>query len=129
LAARIPALAGRLHAVETACSNTLSTHLAACDVMVQPYPDGVTTRRASLMASLALGKAIVTTRGKLTEPLWDESAAVALVPAGAARQMASRAEALLASGTGIKDLGARAGALYADRFALRHTVKSLLSQA
>jgi glycosyltransferase involved in cell wall biosynthesis len=127
-AARNPALEQRVYAVETPCAITLSAHLAACDVMVQPYPDGVTTRRASLMAGLALGKAVVTTQGKLTESLWEESAAVSLAPVAPAGAIASCLEELLANGTNRTNLGARAAALYADRFALRHTVRTLLSQ-
>jgi glycosyltransferase involved in cell wall biosynthesis len=125
---RIPSLAPRLHASETACADTLAMQLAACDVMVQPYPDGVTTRRGSLMASLALGQPIVTTRGKLTEPIWEESAAVALVPVGSARAITSRVEELLADACERKNLSGRAAALYAGRFALRHTVRTLISE-
>ncbi|HEY2012953.1 MAG TPA: glycosyltransferase family 4 protein [Bryobacteraceae bacterium] len=128
-AGRMPALADRVHAIETDCADTLAAHLAACDVLVQPYPDGVTTRRASLMASLALGKAIVTTRGRLTESLWEESGAVALTPAMESEAMASTAMELAKSTSRRTDLGFRAAALYANRFALRHTVRELLSQA
>ena len=38
----------------------LSRHLQACDVLVQPYPEGITSRRTSAMAALAHGRAIVT---------------------------------------------------------------------
>jgi glycosyltransferase involved in cell wall biosynthesis len=125
LVSRTPSLADRVQAIETDCTKTLSAHLAACDVLVQPYPDGVTTRRASLMASLALGKAIVTNSGSLTEPLWEKSAAVALVQGMSLDAIACAARELLGSETLTLQLGARAAALYADRFALRHTLKAL----
>jgi len=48
----------------------LSSHVAACDVLIQPYLDGVSTRRTSFMAGLAHGRAIVTNHGRATEPLW-----------------------------------------------------------
>jgi glycosyltransferase involved in cell wall biosynthesis len=125
---RHPGVAHRVHAIETDCAQTLSANLAACDVMVQAYPDGVTTRRASLMASLALGKAIVTNCGNLTEPLWKESAAVALVPGWSPQTITVQVRELLLHEAERANLGARAAALYGDRFALRQTLKTLLSQ-
>jgi glycosyltransferase involved in cell wall biosynthesis len=124
---RMPSQAHRVHAIETACPKTLSAHLAACDVLVQPYPDGVTTRRASLMASLALGKAIVTNSGRLTEALWKESATVALVEGLSPQAIAHSVLELLGSDARRSQLGFRAAALYADRFALSHTLKALAS--
>ena len=124
-----PGLAHRVHAIESECSKTLAAHLAACDVMVQAYPDGVTTRRTSLMASLALGKAIVTNCGVLTEALWKESNAVALVPESSPRNITSKVEELLLSEPRRAQLGARAAALYADRFSLSRTLNVLLSQS
>ena len=63
-------------------SERLSAHFSACDLMLQPYPDGITTRRTSAMAGLAHGRPVVTTAGVLTEPLWAASRAVELAPAG-----------------------------------------------
>jgi len=51
-------------------------------VLLQPYEDGVTTRRGSIIAALALGVPVVTTTGRMTEPLWRASAAVTLVADG-----------------------------------------------
>jgi glycosyltransferase involved in cell wall biosynthesis len=126
-AGRQASLAHRVHAIETDCGETLSAHLAACDLLMQPYPDGVTTRRSSLMASLALGKAIVTNTGHLTEALWKESAAVALVPELSPEAMAGAARDLLESAHRRLQLSERAAALYAERFAFRHTLKALAS--
>ena len=87
----------------------LGAHLTACDVLVQPYPDGVTARRTSVMAGLARGCAVVTTTGHLTEPLWAEQGAVALVDvgdAGALYRQRSKAAGDAAARRGR--LGARA---------------------
>ncbi|HSG16832.1 MAG TPA: glycosyltransferase family 4 protein [Anaerolineae bacterium] len=40
----------------------LSAHMAACDIMVMPYRDGVSLRRGTLMAILAHGRPLITTR-------------------------------------------------------------------
>ena len=47
--------------------------------MLQPYPDGVSSRRTTVTSLLAHGCAVVTTRGPLTEGLWQESGAVDVV--------------------------------------------------
>src|SRR5437899_5775859 len=54
----------------------LANALLVCDVLVQPYPDGITTRRTSAMAGLQQAIAVVTTGGQLTEPIWAQSNAV-----------------------------------------------------
>ena len=55
---------GRLTGAEAAAA------LRACDLLVQPYPDGVTTRRTSVMAALTTSVPVLTTDGPLTEPVW-----------------------------------------------------------
>ena len=50
-------------------------------MLVQPYLDGISTRRSSAMAGLALGVPIVSNAGVATEALWVDSGAIALVPA------------------------------------------------
>ena len=62
-------------------SAELSSHIAACDLFIQPYPDGVSSRRGSAMVALAHGKAVITTYGRLTAPMWREPGVVALAPA------------------------------------------------
>src|SRR2546421_747505 len=77
---RFPGLQGRVFAPGALPGDQVAVHLAATDLLVQPFPDGVTTRRTSLMAGLALGRPIVTTGGFNTEPLWKETGAVFLAP-------------------------------------------------
>ena len=103
----------------------VATHLAACDLLIQPYADGVSTRRTSVMAGLALGLPILTTEGHLTEPVWAESRAVELVLALAPQEFVRAAERLLCSPEYRLELGARAAALYRDRFDLANTIRAL----
>lgn len=45
----------------------LSAYLNACDIMVMPYRDGVSLRRGTLMAILAHGRPLITTRPLMNE--------------------------------------------------------------
>jgi glycosyltransferase involved in cell wall biosynthesis len=77
---RHPDLSERVHATGFLNDLRLSSHLSACDVMIQPYPEGVTARRGSMLAPLAHGRPVVTNPGFRTESLWKESGAVVLAP-------------------------------------------------
>src|ERR1700683_2694715 len=78
-----PELDQRVHATEYISEEQrISEYLSACDLLIQPYPDGVTTRRTTIMASLAHGLPTLTTSGHLTEPFWASSGAVEVTPAG-----------------------------------------------
>jgi glycosyltransferase involved in cell wall biosynthesis len=126
LSKRRPELADRLFAPGQLDPQAAATHLAACDLLLQPYPDdGATSRRGSLMAGLALGRPIVTTEGPLTEPLWRESQAVVLVARAAPRQMVQAAERVLADEFLRTDLGMRAAALYRSCFSLDRVITML----
>jgi glycosyltransferase involved in cell wall biosynthesis len=125
LARTSPHLSGRLIAYDDCSSEQLAAHLAACDILVQPYIGGASSRHTSLMAGLALGRPIVTNSGPLSETLWRESQAVMLAPAASPSALASAAEVLLVDGAGRAMLGARAAELYRSRFALEHTLREL----
>jgi glycosyltransferase involved in cell wall biosynthesis len=102
----------------------IARHIAACDAMLQPYPDGASSRRTSLMAGLALGRAVVTNEGPLSEPIWRESNAVKLATT-LPRDMRASMLDLIESPHARVQLGARARDLYATRFAVEHTVRAL----
>lgn len=120
-----PALAGRLVAAGTLTPAEISRHLAACDVMLQPFPDGVTGRRTSVMAALAHGRPVVTTAGRLTEPLWQTSQAVRLAPAGDASALAAEVITLLDDPAEARRVARDARATYEQWFDLRHTIAAL----
>jgi glycosyltransferase involved in cell wall biosynthesis len=79
------------------------------------------------MASLALGRPLVTNTGHLTEPLWRGLGAVALVEGTDPSALAEAAERLLAHPEERAALGARAAEVYRERFSLERTVEVLLS--
>lgn len=122
-----PDLAERVRATGVLGPDDISRHLQACDLLVQPYPEGVTSRRTSAMAALVHGRALVTTAGSASEPLWKERDAVSLVASGDTDAMVNEAERLLRDRSARTELGDRARALYEERFALRHTVNALLA--
>jgi glycosyltransferase involved in cell wall biosynthesis len=125
LLAVAPSLHARVRASGPLAPEDVSRHLGACDVMLQPYGDGVSTRRTSLMAALAHRRPVVTTTGLLTEPLWKESRAVALVGTDDAAAMGAALAQLMDDAGERARLGAAAGALYAQRFDIAHTIAAL----
>ena len=115
----------RVIAPGTLAAPAIAEYLRACDLVVQPYPDGASGRRTSLMAALANGVPVVTTIGDLSEPVWSEGA-VAAIPAGDPELLARLALDLLDCPHRLAELGRAGRRLYEDRFALRHTVATLL---
>jgi hypothetical protein len=125
LLAVAPGLHARVRASGPLASEDLSRHLGACDVMLQPYGDGVSTRRGSMMATLAHSRPVITTSGVFSEPLWRQSGAVALVEAGDVAAMSTALAHLMNDARERARLGAAAGALYAQRFDIVHTIAAL----
>ena len=54
-------LANRVHWTGFVAPDRVSTFMAAADLMVMPYRDGVSLRRGTLMAALAHGRPLITT--------------------------------------------------------------------
>src|SRR2546427_3658668 len=122
---RYPDLTDRVHATGSLTTADLSQHISACDVMLQPYIDGVSSRRTSVMAALSHGLPIVTAKGALTESIWAESHAVALVTADDVEALIQTTKSLLANASARSELGKAARGLYETRFALSHVVEAL----
>jgi glycosyltransferase involved in cell wall biosynthesis len=125
LAATHPDLRPRLHATGTLPAEAVAAHLCACDLLLQPYPDGATGRRTSLMAGLALGVPIVTTCGPLSERLWLDRALVEMAPAGDQAALLGAVEKLLGDPAGRARLGRRGRRGYEEHFSLERTVAVL----
>jgi glycosyltransferase involved in cell wall biosynthesis len=122
---RHPSWASQIRATGYVPPAALAGHLEACDLFLQPYPDGITSRRTSAMACLSVGRAVVTTSGHLTEPLWKESGAVVLQDVANPAGFAEAAVHLLrdrAARARVAESGRR---LFDRQFDVAHTVAAL----
>jgi glycosyltransferase involved in cell wall biosynthesis len=121
-----PATAGRITATGALDSDSLASHLAACDLLVQVYPDGISGRRGTTMAALALGVPVVSNLGPLSEDFWRDSGAVALADSPDPAAIVSQVQRLIADESHRRSLGCRGRRLYAERFDIEHTIDTLL---
>jgi glycosyltransferase involved in cell wall biosynthesis len=122
--AQYPELVGRIAATGTLQAAEVSSHLRACDLLVQPFPDGISSRRTSAMAGLANGLPIITNLGVLSEPQW-ANGAVAAIPIPDSAAMAHRATELYEDPVMRAELGRRAFIQYREMFALERTIAKL----
>lgn len=118
-------LTGRVGATGRLNARELAAHVAACDVLLQPYPDGVTSRRTTAMAGLFAHVPVVTTRGKLTERFWQDGSPMKLADVGDMDALVKHVVQLLADPV-ERQRQADAGRAFYDRwFDVRHTVAAL----
>lgn len=124
---RHPAFAGRIHAVGTQPLSAVPGELAACDLMLQPYPDGITARNTSALAALAFGLPVVSNRGPLTESFWNDAGAALLAAAPNATLLAEQALAAVRD-PALRHRVARAGAtVYTTRLSRAHAIAQLMT--
>ena len=121
---RNPEFARQLVAADASTPGDISRTLQACDLLVQPYPDGVSGRRTSLMAGLANGVAVVTNSGALTEPAWLTSGLTVVPTAELTRAVFQ----VLADPDRRAELAAAGRAYYDAHFAVGHTIDALLGR-
>jgi glycosyltransferase involved in cell wall biosynthesis len=126
---RHPQYADRIGATGPLSERALATHIAACDLLVQPYPDGITSRRTTAMAGLRLGVPIVTTSGYLTEHLWEETGAVRLSAVADRAGTVAHVADLLARADVRARLGETGRDVYARLFDISRTVAALTGAA
>lgn len=115
----------RIAATGRVTAEDVAAALRACDLALQPYPDGVTTRRTSVMACLANGVPTVTTDGFLTEPIWRDQEPVALVAAGDPAAAAAAVVGLLDNPEARMALGTRGRLAHDRHFSIARTVDVL----
>lgn len=113
-----PDVADRVVATGPLSDGEVSVHIQAADLLIQPYPDGVSSRRTSTTAALRHGACVVTTSGHLTESFWSEDGAVALEPVQDVASLVKRAKALLVDDLQRAEMGMRARELYEQRFSV-----------
>jgi glycosyltransferase involved in cell wall biosynthesis len=127
LTQRFPEYRDRITSPGALPEDELSRHISACDLMIQPYPDGVSSRRTSLMVGLSHGRPICTTIGWLSESFWAGCGALLISPADDPGATARVVASVLDHPDRKAELSARARSLYAECFDLRHTVERLRS--
>jgi glycosyltransferase involved in cell wall biosynthesis len=122
---RIPS--ERLIAPGSLTAEELSNWLTACDLFIQPYAGGISSRNGSLMACLAHGRPVVANLGKLTEPFWQQSNAIALAPEYDVEEFCDSVCRLLSDERIRQELGRQARMHYQDRFDLNRLVHRLMN--
>jgi glycosyltransferase involved in cell wall biosynthesis len=118
--------AGTIVGSGTLTGPRLSAFVQACDLFVQPYEDGVTTRRSTIATLLAHGAAVVTTAGSLTEAEWNGESAPVVTAAVDGEALAKAVGQLAADAGRRAELSRRARAAYAARFDIDRTADRLL---
>jgi len=125
LAARLSERTG-VRATDLLPARELSQHLQACDLLLQPYVDGVSGRRTTTISALEHGVPVVTTLGRLSEPFWRDTSAVEAIAAGKPRLLGGAVERLLEPRRNAEARSA-ALALYAARFDPRVALEPLFA--
>lgn len=120
-----PSVASRVRATGTLDPRSLAAHVQLCDIMVQPYPDGVSARRTSTLALMAAAAAIVSNTGWLSEPFWTEDRAIALAEGPTGSSIGDLAVRILLGKTERQRLSTAAANVYARRFHIRHSLAAL----
>lgn len=94
----------------------LSAHVLLCDVMFQPYYQGINTQRASAMVVLDHAKPLVTSSGRYTEKIWHSRSAVRLQSWNDQNGFQQTIEELSLSDQTRHQLGQRGKQLYDEMF-------------
>ena len=124
-----PELQMRIISSGTLTAGAARDWIAACDLLIQPYPDGISSRRGSAMAGLALQVPVLTNCGSLSEPLWRGSGAVALADDCAPTAFVRFTEKLLGEPDRLGELAVRGRHLYDEKFELSKVVARMRSAA
>ena len=124
IVAEHPDIVTRVHATGELPLSAVPAHLRACELLIQPFVDGISSRRTSAMAGLANGVPLATNLGMLSEPLW-AGGAVAAVPSPDPVALANLAAALLVDTLTRAEFGRQGCVLYRSNFALEHTIAQL----
>lgn len=105
----------RVHWTGFVPAHHVSAYLASTDLMVMPYRDGVSLRRGTLMAALAHGRALITTKPSTETPELRHGDNIWFVPVDDVPALAEAIHFLLANADLRQRLGSGATAV-ADLF-------------
>ena len=122
-----PTLASRIRATAVQEMSAVIASIRQCDLMLQPYPDGITVRNTSMLMALACGSAVVSNSGRLTEPLWQLSGAVILAGNPTPAPIAQRTLEALRDPVLRARAAAAALRLYRERFDVSHATALLVA--
>jgi len=103
----------------------LSIHLQACDFLIQPFRDGATSRRTSLMAGLGHGVPTLTNRGFLSESMWLDSG-LSLASEDDVSSFVPLADDLLHNAQRRREIGELGQQFYNEHFSIATTIRKLL---
>ncbi|MDB4906958.1 MAG: hypothetical protein JWO05_1742 [Gemmatimonadetes bacterium] len=117
----------RVQSSDATTAQDVAAAIAACDLVLQPYADGVSARRTTVMAALANSVAVVSNSGETTEPEWAAHGAVILTD-GTPGAFATASVALLRESVRRSAVSMAGRQLYGERFALRHTIAALTGE-
>lgn len=121
--------ANAVSAVEDASLEQISLLLQTCDAMLQPFPDGITTRRSSAMACLALGLPTITTIGELSESFWSQEQIALTGPVNRPHTLAQLVLTCLNNPKLGRAAGKAAREYYEAHFDINVTLRRLLETA
>jgi glycosyltransferase involved in cell wall biosynthesis len=119
-----PETSTRVHAVGELSEADVARALSLADVVLLPFPDGVTGRRTTMMAALGLGKAVVTNAGEHSESVWSREGCVVLTD-GETDALAAEVITLLENPERRNELERRARRVYGERFSVEALVPRL----
>lgn len=124
--AAYPMLANRVAAAGELAAADVPVYIRACDAILQPYPDGISSRRTTVMAGMAIGVNIVSNLGALSEELWSDEVGVTLAPRPDSALLALKTTEFLQLPPLVRAERARqASEFYSRTFALEHTITKL----
>jgi glycosyltransferase involved in cell wall biosynthesis len=127
LANNLPDFSSRITSLGFCPAADVAKYLAICDLVVQPYIDGISCRRTTAMASLALGTPMITNVGPLSESFWSDSNAIRRETWGQWSRWSQSIEYLLTHPNDREILKQHSAALYRNNFSWPHTLESLRS--
>jgi glycosyltransferase involved in cell wall biosynthesis len=115
LVERYPMSAGRISTTGRLHVSAVDEYMKRCDVLLQLYPDGACASHGSLIAALASGTPVVTTRGRRTDQILLESGGL-LFAGDTPGSIREGIESVVAAPTMARGTSTRARRVYEEYF-------------